>query len=127
MGCTPQAWAYPLSELGDKQKWFTWCLSVLLDKIHNEGYECTLGDAYRDPRVFGVAGEARGYGRPSSNHKIRLAIDLNLFKDGKYLTKTEDHKQFGEFWLTVDPSCRWGGSHGNNDGNHYSFIYQERW
>ena len=113
-----------MSELGDKQKWFTWCLSVLLDKIHNEGYECTLGDAYRDPRVFGDVGEKKGYGRSKSNHKVRLAIDLNLFKDGVYLTKTEDHKQFGEFWETLDPACSWGGHF--NDGNHYSFEYQGR-
>lgn len=113
-----------MSELGDKQKWFTWLLSVLFDKIHNEGYEFTLGDAYRDPRVFGQVGEKNGYGRASSNHKVRLAIDLNLFKDGVYLTKTEDHKQFGEFWETLDPDCAWGGRF--QDGNHYSMKYNGR-
>lgn len=120
-----------MSELSDKQKLMTWCLPLLLNRIHNEGYECTLGDAYRDERSHGGFGEViksvlggRVYGRRWSVHKIRLAIDLNLFKDGVYLTQTEDHKVFGLFWESLDPGCRWGGHY--NDGNHYSIIYRGR-
>lgn len=113
-----------MSERGDKQKKFMRLLPRLLERIHEAGYECTLGDGYRDPRVFGDVGEKKGYGRSKSNHKVRLAIDLNLFKDGKYLTETEDHRVFGEFWEALDPDCRWGGRF--NDGNHYSLEYQGR-
>jgi len=120
-----------MSELGDKQKLFTWCLPRLLDEIHNRGYECTIGDAYRDERAFGKFGEAVKnlagrlvYGRKFSCHKLRLAIDLNLFKDGEYLTTTEAHAMFGEFWEALDPMCSWGGHF--NDGNHYSIEYRGR-
>ena len=109
-----------MSRLGDRQKLFTYLVPRLLDEIHNKGYECTFGDAYRDPRVFGVVGDRKGYGNSKSNHKIRCAIDLNLFKNGVYLTKTEDHKRFGEFWEALDPMCRWGGRF--QDGNHYEVI-----
>jgi len=87
------------------------------------GYEISLGDAYRDPRAHGKEGEHGPYGRPNSNHKRRLAIDLNLFKDGRFLTETEDHRPLGEWWEHEFRSfgAVWGGRFG--DGNHYSFMY----
>ena len=92
-----------MSELGDKQKLLTRLLPRLLDKAHELGYQVSLGDAYRDPRVFGEIGERVGYGQAFSNHKRRLAIDLNLFKDGDYLSKTSDHRALGEYWESLPP------------------------
>jgi len=107
--------------LGDKQKLFAKILPALLNKAHELGYEVTLGDAYRDPRIHGTVGEKLGYGHRNSCHKVRLAIDLNLFRDGKFLTETADHKILGEWWETLHPLCRWGGRFA--DGNHYSFEH----
>jgi hypothetical protein len=90
------------------------------------GYEVSLGDAYRDPRVHGMVGVSKGYGHRNSAHKRRLAIDLNLFKDGEYLDATEDHRELGEWWEMTGMShgipLRWGGRF--NDGNHYSCEYR---
>lgn len=105
--------------LGQKQRLFARLVPRLIDKAHELGFEVTLGDAYRDARVFGVLGVKRGYGNAFSNHKSRLAIDLNLFRDGLYLTKTEDHKELGEWWEQQHDLCRWGGTFGTSDGNHY--------
>jgi hypothetical protein len=105
--------------LGMKQRLLTKLLPRLLDKAHELGFEVTLGDAYRDPRAFGVLGVKKNYGHAFSNHKLRLAIDLNLFRDGVYLTRTEDHKPLGEFWERLHPLCSWGGRFGTADGNHY--------
>lgn len=91
----------------------------LIDKAFEMGFSVTLGDAYRDPRVFGPLGQKRGYGHPSSAHKQRLAIDLNLFKDGAFLGSTEAHRPLGEWWEAQHPLARWGGRFA--DGNHYSF------
>lgn len=101
---------------------FTKLVARLIDKAFELGYEATLGDAYRDPRVHGVLGVKLGYGHPKSGHKNRLAIDLNLFKDGKFLEGTDAHKELGEWWEQQHPLARWGGRF--NDGNHYSFEYQ---
>lgn len=106
---------------GEAQRLFMRLLPRLIDYIHSKGYECTAGDAYRDPRVFGEVGERLGYGHPKSNHKRRMAFDVNLFKDGAYLSKTEDHKPFGEWWQKQHPLCRWGGEF--EDGNHYSLEW----
>jgi hypothetical protein len=105
--------------LGDKQRRFMRMLPRLIDKAHEMGFECTEGDAYRDPRVFGELGVRMGYGESNSNHKNKLAFDLNLFKDGKYLADTESHRPLGEWWESQG-GC-WGGRF--HDGNHYSLEH----
>lgn len=107
--------------LGAMQRKFARLVPRLIDKAHELGYEVTLGDAFRDPRVFGAVGEKKGYGHSRSAHKQRLAIDLNLFKDGKFLESSEAHKPLGEWWEALDPDCRWGGRF--SDGNHYSLEF----
>ena len=94
----------------------------LIDKAIALGFDVTLGDAYRDPRVFGAVGVKAGYGHPSSGHKKRLAIDLNLFKGGQFLADTEAHRELGEWWEKQHPQARWGGRF--KDGNHYSFEHE---
>ena len=78
--------------LREQQSKFAKMAAELILKAFELGYEVTLGDAYRDPRLHGDLGVKKGYGAANSFHKKRLAIDLNLFKDGKFLTTTDDHK-----------------------------------
>ena len=94
-------------------------VSQLIVKAYEMGYEVTLGDAYRDPRLHGALGEKKGYSHRNSCHKIRLAIDLNLFKDGVFLTDGTGHKELGEWWESQGGS--WGGRF--NDSNHYSLEH----
>ena len=109
-------------KLSKAQRLFAGRVPRLIDRIYDQGYECTIGDVFRDPRVHGEWGENVGYAHPKSVHKLKLAIDLNLFKDGVYLSGTEDHRQFGEYWVGLDPeNHRWGGEW--DDGNHYSFTF----
>lgn len=107
--------------LGQKQRLFARLVARLLDKAHELGMEVTLGDAYRDPRVHGPVGTKLGYGHPKSGHKQRLAIDLNLFKNGVFQTSTEAHKELGEWWEKQHELARWGGRF--QDANHYSFEH----
>jgi hypothetical protein len=106
--------------LGQKQRHFTLMVAALIAKAYELGYELSVGDAYRDPRTYGKFGEKKrgSYSAARSYHKQRLAIDLNLFKNGKYLTSTESHAQLGEYWESLGGT--WGGRW--NDGNHYSFT-----
>ena len=105
--------------LGQTQRQFARMVPRLIDMAHDLGYEVTLGDAYRDPRVHGAMGVRKSYSHPRSAHKQRLAIDLNLFRDGEYLESTEDHRQLGEWWELQGGV--WGGRF--DDGNHYSVEY----
>jgi len=106
----------------DKQKLLVKCLANLLEFAHTRGYEFTLGDAYRDTRTHGKFGESKGYGHKNSNHKRRLAIDLNLFKNNIYLIDTKDHEPLGIYWESLHPLCAWGGRF--EDGNHYSIEHE---
>lgn len=110
-----------METLFQKQTKFSKLVVQLMQKAFELGYEITFGDAYRDPRVHGAQGVKKSYSGGSSAHKWRLAIDLNLFKDGVYLQKTEDHQKLGEFWETLGGT--WGGRW--NDGNHYSLEHNE--
>ena len=95
-----------MSSLRKKQSEFAKALGLLILFAYQKGYELTLGDAYA------TEGHIDG-----SFHYKRLAIDLNLFKDGIYLTDSEDHIEIGEFW--EDLGGTWGGRF--KDGNHYSW------
>ena len=106
--------------LGQKQRKFAQMVGSLIARAYSLGYEITLGDAYRDPRLHGGMGVKKGYGAGRSCHKLRLAVDLNLFRDGKLLTSTEDHLQLGEWWESQGGS--WGGRF--SDGNHYSLEHE---
>ncbi len=98
-----------MSELFDKRAKFTEYLSHLIQHMIEEGYTPLHGkDGLKHMK--------------GSLHNEGLAVDIDLFKDGQYLTKTEDHKPFGEFWERLDKDCCWGGRF--NDGNHYSVTYQ---
>ena len=105
--------------LRQQQSRFALAVSRLIAHAYTLGYEVTLGDAYRDPRVHGALGVRKGYGRASSQHKQRLAIDLNLFRNGRYLSSTEAHRPLGEWWKQQHPDACWGGDF-PGDGNHYS-------
>ena len=94
--------------LNEKQFQFTFLVSRLIKYAYARGYSLSFGDAYA----------SRGHCMGSYHYK-RLAIDLNLFKKGVYLTATEDHRFLGKFWESLDPMCVWGGRW--SDGNHYSF------
>jgi hypothetical protein len=113
--------------LGQKQRLFTRLIAELVIWAYDNGYELTLGDAYRDPRAFGKPGEKKGYGARNSNHKVRLAHDFNLFINGEYMRETEDHRSLGEKWESMHELCEWGGSGDRNDGNHYSFSHNGNW
>lgn len=108
--------------LGQKQRRFTRMIGQLIEYAYQNGYGLSFGDAYRDPRVHGKVGQRVGYSSANSLHKERLAVDFNLFKDGRFLTRTEDHRQLGEYWESIGGT--WGGRF--NDGNHYSLGHGGR-
>lgn len=99
--------------LGNEQRKFTRMVGYLIAKAYELGYELSFGDAW--------ASEGHS---DDSLHYSRLAIDLNLFKNGVYLTKTEDHLPLGEYWESIGGT--WGGRFAKPDGNHYSLAWNGR-
>ena len=92
--------------LRQKQSQFVEMVALLIQFATWKGYELTFGDAY-----------ATDGHKEDSFHYKRLAVDLNLFKGGKYLINTKDHQELGNYWESIGGT--WGGRW--DDGNHYSF------
>lgn len=111
----------PTETLRQKQSRFAMMVPLLINKAFELGFEVTLGEAYRSEwEAARLAKEGLGIKR--SLHCDRLAIDLNLFKNGVLLTKTEDHRPLGEWWERIGGT--WGGRF--KDGNHYSLAHDGR-
>lgn len=75
------------------------------------GYQVTLGHAWRSPGCK--------VGHPKSNHKKRLAEDLNLFLDGEYLIDGRGHNELHDIWDKMG-----GAERIESDLNHYSLLHK---
>ena len=128
----------------EKQFIFAENVPKLINFIFAQGYTCSLGEALRTNEQAWINAQPKntllatvdkkgnpikiypalvgGTGIAKSVHMLKLAIDLNLFKDSAYITDSESHKIFGEFWKSLHPDFRWGGDWG--DGNHYSMEHE---
>lgn len=100
---------------------FTECVARLITHAIAEGYEVALDEAMdriteKDPTSDHMKG---------SLHEIGLAVDINLYKDGEYLSQTRDHEPLGEWWEMLGIGnglpLSWGGRF--KDGNHYSLAW----
>ncbi len=111
-----------MSDLLNLQLAFPPLVKLLIDKIYADGYACTFGECYRTPQQAAL-NAAAGIGIAHSEHTQRLAIDLNLFKDGVYQTESSAWKPWGDWWVTKHPAARWGGNFSKPDGNHFSLTY----
>ena len=100
-----------MGKLRKKQSKFVKMVALLLLYAEHLGYEITFGDAWASTGHM-----------DDSLHYYRLAIDLNLFKNGRYQRTTKAHEPLGKFWKSIGGS--WGGDWG--DGNHYSLEYDGR-
>ena len=109
--------------LREKQSLFVALVADLITHAHSLGYDLTFGEAWRSPEEAVRLAKA-GKGIAKSLHCDRLALDLNLFKDGIYLRGTEAHRTLGLWWEGLNDLCSWGGRFG--DGGHYSLSHGGR-
>lgn len=96
-------------------------VAQLIQWAYANGWELTEGEAYRTPEQAALNAKS-GKGISNSLHPKRLAIDLNLFKDGVYLTDSAAYEPLGVFWESIGGS--WGGRFTRPDGNHFSLAWQ---
>lgn len=106
--------------LRQKQSRFAKMVAILIQECTMRGYEITFGETYRSPEEAARLAKL-GKGIKNSLHTSRLAIDINLFKNGRYLSSTEAHREIGEWWERQGGS--WGGRFSRPDGNHYSLEH----
>lgn len=102
------------------QEEFAQAAAKLIAKAPEFGYVVTLGEAWRTPQQAQWNAD-HGTGIAHSLHIERLAIDLNFFKAGAYITDGSQLKDIGEWWKLLGPNYRWGGDFQHlSDANHFS-------
>ena len=106
--------------LRQKQSLFTILLAELILWVYAQGWELTLAEGSVNPlrrEFFHMRG---------SLHRKRLAQDLNLFVDGKWISDGSHPvwTQIGLHWEDQHPLCRWGGRF--RDANHFSLEHNGR-
>lgn len=111
--------------LRQKQSAFALALARLILWINDQGWEVTLGEGYvgdTDARD----GDYDGPHKRDGLHYKRLAVDLNLFVEGQWITNGA-HKVWqaiGAHWEAMDSLARWGGRFQSGDANHLSFSHE---
>jgi hypothetical protein len=104
------------------QQLFAKLVPQLLLEAHRLGYAVTLGECWRSPEEAKRL-DGTGAGIKASLHCDRLAIDVNLYLDGRWLTRSEEYAVVGSYWKSLHPLCRWGGDFTTRpDGNHFSIT-----
>jgi len=106
--------------LGEHQEKFLYLLSLLITKIYELGYKGRIGEALRTPEQAAIYA-ASGKGISNSLHTVKLAIDINITKDGVLLTDGMQFEDIGVYWESLDSGCNWGGRF--KDGNHFSYSW----
>lgn len=95
--------------LGQQQEQFSRQVIELMSKALELGFEIRLGEALRTPEQQKLYFNSGASKTMDSQHLKKLAIDLNLMKDGALATAKQIH-DLGKWWESRDPLNRWGGS-----------------
>jgi len=99
------------------------CVAELVLYAVAQGYEVALDEGTerlteKDPTSDHMKG---------SLHHLGLAQDLLLYKNGVYLTQTDQYLPLGQFWKELGVKkglpLTWGGDFKSPDGNHFSLSW----
>jgi len=119
--------------LSDKQWIFLQNVGNLITYAAKNGYKLTGGELYRteDQQWLYYNGktihdgelidDTRKSKTMKSKHLKRLAVDLNIFKNGVLTYKYEDVEPLGRYWMSLNKNNRWGGDWNKNHENDDNF------
>jgi len=108
--------------LRQQQSLFVMLVGNLIEHVYSAGFEATFGEAWRTPEQAEWYAE-RNMGIRHSLHTERLAIDLNLFRDGQLVATVEGYRPIGEYWESLHELARWGGRFSRPDADHFSLAW----
>lgn len=116
-----------MSILRDKQALFCKNVGLLIGYVNSlPGWTMTFGEGERPGWVAKIY-EQQGKGIANSLHIDRLAHDFNFYKEGAFITDKEMLKPIADYWMSLDPDCRWGGLFSSlYDPAHFSMTYGGR-
>ncbi len=101
-----------------KQSIFLKNVAKLILWAFENGFELTAGEMHRTQEqqdFYFKDGKSKVRKSP---HQQRLAVDLNLFIDGKYITSNKGFKPLADYWKSLHPDNVAGYDWGW-DANHF--------
>jgi hypothetical protein len=106
----------------DYQWLFLQNVAKLIEFAKNRDIKLTGGELHR-PQLMQEHYYLNGKSKTlTSNHGKRLAIDLNVFINGKLTYDFNAVKVLGNYWESLHPKNRWGGDWNGNDIEDESFV-----
>lgn len=97
-----------------EQSIFAFNVAALLSAFQIREYQISFGEAYRTPEQEAID-ISKGISKTSNSmHLKRLAIDLNIFKNGVQVTDAKELIEFGNYWRSLNTLNRWGGDWNKN-------------
>jgi len=109
--------------LREKQSIFTFNIHRLIEQAYKLGFELTAGELYRTPEQQKIYFDTGRSKTMQSLHIERLAVDFNIFKDGRMLfqesTQYEQDvmtcKPLGDYWVSLNTANSWGADWGKDN------------
>jgi hypothetical protein len=98
-----------MSKLLEAQMAFSRDVARLLTYGIEQGFQFTFGEAQRTPEMQAIYVQRGSSKTSNSMHLKKLAVDLNVFKNGALCTR-EEIVPLGRFWESLAQENRWGGS-----------------
>ena len=95
--------------LRQHQSEFIQDVAKLIDFAFKNGFELTAGELFRSPEqqeIYVKTGRSKTL---NSLHLSRLAVDFNIFKNGKLVGKKES-EPLGAYWESLNKLNSWGGN-----------------
>jgi len=106
-----------------RQHIFMLDLAKLIEFAHANGFMVTGGELWRSPEQQAIYVKTGRSKTLKSKHLERLAIDLNVFKNGK-LCSVSEIEPLGVYWESLRKENRWGGRFRTlKDGPHFEANY----
>src|SRR5688500_4873578 len=121
-------------KLSDKQREFARDIGYLMEYVNHSllSHALVFEEARRNPSqqwlyYYGkMIANGRIVNDPAgrstrtmdSRHLHKLAVDFTLFKNGIYQKETDDYRELGDYWKSLNSENVWGGDFGW-DGNHF--------
>lgn len=111
----------------DHQWEFLKDVAKLIVFIERNGHKATAGEMWRskdqqalyynglsfeDGKLVNVKKKSKAV---YSKHQDRLAVDINIFINGKLTYDFYEVKPIGDYWESLSPYNRWGGDFNKND------------
>lgn len=96
--------------LGNEQWSFLKDLAALILWADAHGYTLRGGELQRTIEQQNIYVKSGVSKTMNSMHLKKLAIDLAVFRGDTILVSREDIKPLGDYWESLNPKNRWGGS-----------------